>query len=70
MSTESRRQIVSTLRQAQEHFRDLPGVEGVGGTEKQIRIYIKDEATKANLPLTFQGMPIKFVISGKIVAHS
>jgi hypothetical protein len=45
------------------------GVIGVGGDDNELRVYIINKEVKRRIESVFVGVPIKFIISGNIIAQ-
>lgn len=55
--------------EAIKQFKNIIGVEGIGARDNLLRIYIRNPKVKEQLPQTFQGVDIEFIITGDITAQ-
>lgn len=54
---------------AKAQFGATPGVQGFGIGHGTLRIYVQSDEIRNQLPSTFQGVPVDFVIGGDIAAY-
>jgi len=54
---------------AKAQFGATPGVQGFGIGHGTLRIYVQNAEIRSQLPATFQGVPVDFIISGDITAY-
>jgi hypothetical protein len=54
---------------AKAQFGGTPGVEGFGIGHGTLRIYVQNAEIRNQLPATFQGVPVDFIVSGDIAAY-
>ena len=55
---------------AKAQFGDTPGVQGFGIGHGTLRIYVQNAGIRSQLPSTFQGVPVDFIIGGDIAAFN
>lgn len=63
-----RRDLGQVKAAAKAQFGTVEGVVGFGIGEESIRIYINDDAVRAQLPASFQGVSIDLIRVGEVVA--
>jgi hypothetical protein len=51
---------------AKRRFGHVPGVEGLGLSEKALRIYVEDQEVEKKLPPSFCGVPVEVIVTGPI----
>ena len=54
---------------AKAQFGATPGVQGFGIGHGTLRIYVQNAEIRSQLPSTFQGVPVDFVVGGDIAAY-
>ena len=55
---------------ARTEFGQTPGVQGFGIGDQTIRIYIHDPEVQSQLPASYQGVPVDFVVTGDITSQN
>ena len=64
----SNQDLLTVKKAAKKEFQNLAGIEGVGIGDGVIKIYVSNSEVVKQLPSTFQGIPLNFVITGIIEA--
>jgi len=55
---------------ARTEFGLTPGVQGFGIGDHTLRIYIHNPDVRDQLPTSYQGVPVDFVVTGDVTAQS
>ena len=53
---------------AKEEFRCVSGIEGFGIGDQVLRVYVNNAEVSRQLPPTFHGVDLEFVVTGDITA--
>ena len=64
----SNQDLITVKKAVKEEFQNLAGIEGFGIGDGVIKIYVSNSEVAKQLPPTFQGVPLNFVITGIIEA--
>jgi hypothetical protein len=55
---------------ARSQFGDVPGVQGFGIGNGTLRVYVRNSDVSRQIPETYQGVPVEFVITGDVEAYA
>jgi hypothetical protein len=62
-------QLLNAKQKAKEVFRDIEGYAGIGfGVGDCLVVLVKSAEDASNFPDTFDGVPVKVIVSGEIRA--
>ena len=64
----SNQDLLTVKKAAKKEFQNIPGIEGFGIGDEVINIYVSNSEVAKQLPPTFQGVPLNFVLTGIIEA--
>jgi hypothetical protein len=54
---------------AKERFAQVPGVQGFGIGEHEVRVYVRSQEVKDQLPERIDGVPLEAVVVGDLTAQ-
>lgn len=66
--SDERPNVIAAKAEAKKYLADRPDVLGVGIGDKCVRVYLKDDEGRLGIPEQFKGVPVEFIISGRIEA--
>lgn len=61
-------QIRDVKKAAKVAFGNMPGVGGIGIGDGVLRVYVQDAGVIEQLPRSYQGIDLEFVITGELSA--
>lgn len=63
---EEKRDIFAAKREAKRYLAEMGSKSGVGVGDNRIRIYLVSEEERQEIPDSFGGYPVEFIVTGRI----